>query len=69
MRAALVANAAGDALLVLDWTPHVEGAIGQGIAWEAPGFDSGVIVGKPVTLDDISGDTRLPAASVDQTSK
>jgi hypothetical protein len=64
-----VVNGAGDALLVLGWTPHIEGAIGQGIAWEAPGFDSGVIVGKPVTLDDISGDPRLPAASLDQTSK
>jgi hypothetical protein len=46
---ATVVNAAGDALLVLGWTPHVEGTVGQGLAWEAPEFDSGVIFGKPVT--------------------
>ena len=46
-----VVNAAGDALLVLGWTPHVEDAIGQGIAWEAPGFDSGLIFGKPIVVE------------------
>jgi hypothetical protein len=46
-----VVDATGDALLVLGWTPNLEGASGQGIAWEAPRFDSAVIFGKPVTLD------------------
>jgi hypothetical protein len=64
-----VVNAAGDALLVLGWTPHVEGAVGQGVAWEAPEFDSGVICGKPVTRDEVRGTGALPASSVDATSK
>lgn len=64
-----VVNAAGDALLVLGWTPHLESAIGQGVAWEAPGFDSGVIFGKPVTLGESRGAGQLPAASVGATSK
>jgi hypothetical protein len=65
-----VVNAAGDALLVLGWTPHVEGTVGQGrLAWEAPEFDSGVIFGKPVTRAQIRGAGALLAASVGATSK
>jgi hypothetical protein len=45
-----VVNRAGDALLVLGWTPHLGGGIGEGVAWEAPGYDSGVIFGKPVMV-------------------
>ena len=63
-----VVNAAGAALLVLGWTPHLEGAVGQGLAWEAPRFDSGVIVGKPVTRPEIPG-AGFPAVSLGATSK
>ena len=64
-----VVYAADDALLVLGWTPHLEGAVGQGLAWEVPGFDSGVIVGKPVTLAELRGADTLPAPSVGPASK
>jgi hypothetical protein len=64
-----VVNAAGDALLVLGWTPNVEGTVGQGLAWEAPEFDSGVIFGKPVTRAEIGGAGASPPASVGAASK
>jgi hypothetical protein len=56
-----IVNEAGDALLVLGWTPHVGGGIGEGVAWEAPGYNSGVIFGKPVVIDP-AGEKKLPAA-------
>ena len=49
-----VVNQDGDALLVLGWTPHLGGGIGEGVAWEAPGYDSGVIVGKPVVVGHLA---------------
>lgn len=38
-------------LLMLGWTPRLEGSIGEGIAWQAPGSRSNAIIGQPVTLD------------------
>jgi hypothetical protein len=33
------------------WTPHLEGrgSIGEGLAWQAGGVQSNVIIGQPVT--------------------
>jgi hypothetical protein len=67
-----IVDADGDAPLVLGWAPHVggAGAIGEGVAWEAPGFDSGVILGKPVVIDPAARRRHsLPAATAGQTLK
>jgi hypothetical protein len=46
-----VVNTRHEPLLMLGWTPHLEGSIGQGVAWQAPGIRSSAILGQPVTLE------------------
>ena len=43
-----VVDAQHQPLLMLGWTPHLEGNLGEGIAWQAPGIRSDAIVGQPV---------------------
>jgi hypothetical protein len=60
-----VVDAQHEPLLMLGWTPHLEGSIGEGIAWQADDIHSGVIFGQPVTrssnrllLDDFEARLR-----------
>jgi len=55
-----VVDAQHEPLLMLGWTPHLDGTIGQGIAWQAPGIRSGAIYGQtPVTLESQRRDAFL----------
>ena len=54
-----VVDAQGSPLLVLGWTPHLGGGLGEGIGWQAPGIRSSAIIGQAQTRDD-----TLPAAAV-----
>ena len=59
-----VVDAQHEPLLMLGWTPHLEGSIGEGIAWQADDIHSGAIFGQPVTrssnrlLQDEFGPTK-----------
>jgi hypothetical protein len=44
-----VVDAQHDPLLILGWTPQLEGSMGEGIAWQADDIHSGAIIGQPVT--------------------
>jgi hypothetical protein len=59
-------------LLMLGWTPHEgKGSIGEGIAWQADGVDSNVIIGQPVTRPSnrLLQDAFAPALAIEPRSQ
>ena len=60
-------------LLMLGWTPHLEGkgSIGEGIAWQADDIHSNVIIGQPVTRPSnrLLQDAFAPALGIEPWSQ
>jgi hypothetical protein len=60
-----VVDARHEPLLMLGWTPNLEGSIGQGIAWQADDIHSNVIFGQPFARSS----NRLPRQGRAEPSK